>query len=159
MPISATSPRRIVAREREQRALALRREGLTMAGIAAALGMSRAGAHRAVVRALDATKREIAEEADALRALQLERIEAGIRALWPAYVRGELGAVDRMVRLLDRQARLCGLDLRPPDHPRTEVAVVFPSFWSGAGRAPEVVEQEPLRQLHASEDGADRGRT
>lgn len=45
-----------------------------------------------------------------IKATQNERIEALIAALWPEAIAGKLLTVDRVIALLDRQAKLLGLD-------------------------------------------------
>jgi len=42
------------------------------------------------------------------------------RALWPTALSGDLGAIDRLVRIMERRARLLGLDSR------VEVGLVGP---------------------------------
>jgi len=110
---SKTSPRRIIARQREREALALRTAGHTYERIAETMGVSIGTAYNCVTRALRVTVKEIAEEADKLRAQQLEQIRVGKAGIWQAYQDGAGWAVDRMVKLLDREARLVGLDLKP----------------------------------------------
>lgn len=120
------SPVLVTARQRERQALDLRAGGATFARIGQALGVTPQGAHKAVSRALKATVKEIAGEADKLRALDAERLDTMLAAVWPAVVDGDLGAIDRAVRILDRRSRLLGLDLRPP-----EVAAPAPR-WSSS---------------------------
>src|SRR5207237_44999 len=73
---SATSPVRLRAYERQQRAVAMRAAGATYGAIGSELGVSPQAAHAAVRRALDRTVAVIAEKADRLRALEAERLEA-----------------------------------------------------------------------------------
>jgi hypothetical protein len=110
---SPTAVRRVQAREREARALELRREGQTFPQIGAALGVTAEGARKSVTRALAATVREIGEQADALRALESEKLDAAARALWPAVAEGDVRAQDTWLRNRARFAALLGLDLKP----------------------------------------------
>jgi len=107
---SRTSQRRLTARERERRGLALRLEGKTYQQIARELGMSEAGAYKAVLRALTRLNEKIAEQADEVRRLELERLDRLLLGLWPQAARGNQGAVDRVLRIMERRARLLGLD-------------------------------------------------
>lgn len=108
MPESATSPRRLAAKEKQRRALELRRAGASYAQIGRVLGYrSTASAHKAVEVALTMTLREPAE---AVRQLELERLDEAQRAIWPRVRAGDLEAIDRLCKLMDRRAKLLGLD-------------------------------------------------
>jgi hypothetical protein len=103
--------RRVAAQVRDEQALELRIGGYTFQAIADALQFdSRRSAQRAVDRALDREREAIADQVDEYRTLMLVRLERATRAVWPQVVRGDLFAVDRDVRLADRQAKLLGLD-------------------------------------------------
>src|SRR5262249_23581147 len=76
--------------------------------------------------ALDRRATDTAVKVERLRALQSERIERAIAAIWDQVERGQLGAIDRLYRLCVRQAALYGLDLQPGAEeraPRVHVAV------------------------------------
>lgn len=104
----AASPRRIDAAEKRARALDLRKAGATYDQIAQQLGYANRGnAQRAVQTAL---KEITAEPARDVLTLELERLDAMLLGLWPQARRGNLGAVDRVLRIQERRARLLGLD-------------------------------------------------
>ena len=109
-PESKASARRLAAREREIKALELRKAGATYVQIAEALGISRAGAHKVVLRALARLEKEAGEEAEHLRRLEIERLDAMLLAIWPHVKKGSLGAIDRAIRIMERRAKLLGLD-------------------------------------------------
>lgn len=44
------------------------------------------------------------------RQVQMERIQTAFGAIWPSVVKGNMGAVTVMVRLMEREAKLLGLD-------------------------------------------------
>lgn len=99
------------ARLRTARALELRLAGLKYGEIANALGYaSGQGAHNAVTRAMRQETAQSEEHREQLRALQLARTERMLRAIWPNVIAGDLFAIDRALKILDRQARLLGLD-------------------------------------------------
>lgn len=106
-----TRPRRLLARERDRRAVELRIEGLTFAAIGAHLGVTWQAAQQAVNRALDETRSAIAERADELRAIEAERLETITQILWPRVLDGDLKAIDRVLRARESFRRLVGLDL------------------------------------------------
>jgi len=96
------------AHERHLQALELRKAGVTYEVIAGQLGYANAsGARKAVVSALKATLREPAAE---LRELELARLDAMLLPLWRPVQAGDEKAVDRALRIMERRARLLGLD-------------------------------------------------
>jgi hypothetical protein len=104
------SKRRIAARQHEAEALALRKSGATYEAIARDLGVSVQSAHRAVKRALNRLNGEIAEGVTDVRRMELERLDAMLGALWPKAARGNPTAVDRVLHIMERRAKLLGLD-------------------------------------------------
>lgn len=108
-PESKSSQRRILAREREGRALELRKAGYTYAQIAAELGYkSVSAAYGAVVRAME--KLVPVEDAEALRQLEREKLDKMERVLWQQAEGGDHAAIDRILRIMERRARLTGID-------------------------------------------------
>ena len=100
--------RRIQAHERQLKALELRLAGVTYQQIADELGYSgRQGAFKAVESALKLTLREPAE---ALRKIPAERLDRANLAIWRAVSAGDTHAIDTMLRIEARRARLLGLD-------------------------------------------------
>lgn len=98
----------VTAYERHMEALRLRILGEPYDAIAQQLGFaSRSGAHRAVMSALAKTLREPAEE---LRTLELERLDTLMRPLMERAKEGSQTAVDRILRIMERRAKLLGLD-------------------------------------------------
>jgi hypothetical protein len=112
-----TKPRRIPKAEvleKERRALEMRRAGADYASIAAQLGYAnKGGAHKAVTSALARTIGETVEDAGELRRVEADRLDRLQLAIWPQAMRGDLNAVDRVLRLFERRARLLGLDAAP----------------------------------------------
>lgn len=93
--------------ERTKKALQLRLAGAAYRDIAKVVGVSHGTVHDDVQRALrDIPKRE----ADDLRAVEVERLDALQKAVWDDAMDGDLQAVDRAVRIIDRRAKMLGLD-------------------------------------------------
>lgn len=88
----------------------LRRKGLRYEQIATELGISEAGAWQAIQRAYKRSLKLTDDEADSNRKLDLERIDVALAAIWEQVIAGKLFAIDRLVMLLERRARLLGLD-------------------------------------------------
>ena len=96
------------ALDREVAALELRRAGCTYDVIARRLGYrNRSGAWHAVRAGLTAT---LAEPADELRGLELERLDRMQVAIWDKAITGNLRTVDRVLKIMKRRSALLGLD-------------------------------------------------
>ncbi|MEU8040910.1 hypothetical protein [Streptosporangium sp. NPDC049078] len=94
--------------QRERKVLELRRAGVTFDAIAEQLNYAdRGAAHKAFKRALIRTLQEPAAE---LRDLELDRLDRLQVAMWAQAMRGDVQAVDRVLRIMERRARLIGLD-------------------------------------------------
>lgn len=105
---SRVGVRQQLAVERAVRALELRKAGFSYPAIAAELGYrSNSGAVMAVQRAL---RRMLQEPADAVRTMELSRLDTLQAALWPRCLEGDGNAVDRVLRIMVRRADLLGLD-------------------------------------------------
>lgn len=105
---SKTSPARLRAVERQAKALKLRADGFSLAEIASRLGYrGRQGAHDAITRGLVAT---LSEPADTVRKLDLERLDGLWRRFYARAGRGSIGAAHVCIRILERRAKLLGLD-------------------------------------------------
>ena len=103
-----TSPASIAIVQKHGEALQLRIAGASFQTIADRLGYSGPqGAYEAVKSALDATIREPADE---LRKVDLERLERMLLGIWQQAIQGHHGAIDKALKLLERRAKLLGLD-------------------------------------------------
>lgn len=96
---------------RANRALELRMAGATWQQIADTLGYRHpSSARQAVNRALEREQDRMVSLRDEYRTIQLLRTERALRAIWSQVVAGDLFAVDRMLKIMERQAKLMGLD-------------------------------------------------
>lgn len=102
------SPRRIEAVEKRKRALQLRKAGATYDQIASQVGYSnRGGAYRAVMQELRDLPRDDAED---VFALETERLDQVLMALWPTAMKGNVRSAETVIRVMERRAKLLGLD-------------------------------------------------
>lgn len=103
---------KVEIRERQRQALELRLAGETFQSIAGKLDYkSKHGAYKAVETAL----REITREpAEAVRQLELQRLDAMLVTLWPQMQRGDLQALAGCLKIGERRAKLLGLDAAEP---------------------------------------------
>lgn len=108
---SRTSPKAAQARERERQALAMRRAGARYEAIAEELGYANhTGAYKAVQRAFRRLEARVAEDAAMNRSLDLGRLDEAIAGLVPQVREGNDRAVKALVAVLERRAKLLGLD-------------------------------------------------
>ena len=107
---NASRPDAIESRLRARRALDLRIQGHSFREIGDMLGIDGSTACRDVARALRELCLSNQEQAEAMRGIEAERLDALTAALWPRAAEGELGAVDRLIAIAARRARLFGLD-------------------------------------------------
>lgn len=110
MSESASSPRRLAARELEIEVLSRRRRGMSFRRVAAELGCSPTGAYRAAARALERVRaigQRFAEDTVQLELLRLDDLLSGV---WPAATGGDPKAVRAVLAVMERRAKLLGLD-------------------------------------------------
>ena len=107
--------------ELEAECLRLRREGLTHRAIAARLGVAPATAYRRVRHALDQVNQRNVEDAGTLRDLEAMRLDALQEAVWQQALDGDGKALDRILAIMGRRAKLLGLDA--PQRQETKVKI------------------------------------
>ena len=135
MSESKTSERRLAGADRQREALELRKAGATFEAIAKRLGYrGPSGAYNAVMAGL---RKTLQEPADDLRKMELERLDALTLRSWSLASQGSLEAIDRILRIMARRAKLLGLDA--PE--RKEL--------SGPGGGPIETKDDGLQQFLA----------
>jgi hypothetical protein len=94
--------------DKETKVLELRRAGLTWQRISEETGYADAtGAYAAYKRVIKRTQQQPADE---LREQEVDRIDRLQLALWPNAMKGSERAILTIVRLMERRAKLLGLD-------------------------------------------------
>jgi predicted DNA binding protein len=95
--------------QREEEAVKLRIAGKTMQEIADALGISKPAVlyriDKAIARSLAIPERE------QLRSIELARLEVMHKAVWEKAAKGNRNAIADVLRIMERRAKLCGLDI------------------------------------------------
>ena len=144
-----SSANHLTAAERQRRALELRRSGCTLQEIANELGYAGpSGARRAIETAIEKT---LCHEARALRVLESERLDRLQHGLWPKAEQGDIKAVEAVLKIMSRRAKLLNLDA-----PDTRQLVIDEDALDGLARQeaiaqgldPEAVVAETRRILH-----------
>ena len=95
-----------------QQALELRKSGLTYYKIAQQLEVSVPTVQRDIETALSEITRESAEQ---LLVLEAERIDALFHICWEHATDGDMVAMDKAIKLIDRRMHLFGLDTQKHD--------------------------------------------
>jgi hypothetical protein len=95
--------------QREAQVVKLRAEGMTWDAIAEAVGYTHgATAQQAYVRA---NNRILVDDVKELRRLGQDRLDTALQAIWPDVLAGDIPAVNALIRLEERRAKLYGLDM------------------------------------------------
>lgn len=94
-------------RERRKKALELRMTGMTYEAIAKVLKIDDRNCRRDIIKAIKEIDREPSEEV--LR-LELMRLDVFLKAIYKKVEAGDLQAMDRAVKLMDRRAAYLGID-------------------------------------------------
>jgi transcriptional regulator len=97
--------------DQRARALHLRRGGLTFEEIGADLGCDEKRARRLCSDAMEDAREQVATAAKELRAVEVSRLDAMLNSVWDAAMRGNLNVIDRIIKIMERRAKLLGLDV------------------------------------------------
>jgi len=136
--------------EREYEVLRYRKGGMTFDQIAQKLGYAQeSGARAAFKRAIERTRDEGLAAED--RTLHRARLETALNAIWPKVLKGDLRAIDRMLKILERDAKLHGLDAPV----KTELEVTTYDGNLLRQRTREIIET--VRELRRTEIPLDSG--
>ncbi|SHL75449.1 hypothetical protein [Streptomyces yunnanensis] len=107
----ASKAQQAATAERRAKAIRMKIEGATYTQIADALGYaSRSAAHMDVKRSLE---RHVVEEGlaiEAWRELELARLDTLQQAIWDKAMSGDPRVIEAALKILDRRAKLLGLD-------------------------------------------------
>jgi hypothetical protein len=156
---------------RQNRALELKMAGATHTQIAEVLGYnSRNAVSLAIERALERDTSRVGSARDEFRRITVARTERLIRGLWNNAIRGDLAAVDRVVKIMERQAKLLGLDaptqVTITDETKSELSrligdvekILVPGEVVGMAAAEEVSSEQSDTEPGAASGGRAAGR-
>ena len=138
---SKNSRQQAQARAKDREALELRKAGATYQQIADKMGISLSGAGVCVSRAMDALRLEVKEAAEQVLELELDRLDSMLLGLWDKARRGDVAAIDRVLKIQDRRAKYLGLDQREIS-PQAMDAEDWVPLWVPASAMPKD-ENEP----------------
>ena len=115
----------IAHRQRGQKAIALRMAGATIKQIADQLGYANeSGAYKSIMRELETTAQSMGESTEAVRQLELKRLDQMQFPLWPSVIAGDQSAIGTALRIQERRASLLGLDAPKQIEARVRIDVM-----------------------------------
>ena len=146
-PQEKTGVKAIRQQEIALKALELRKAGATYEMIAQQLGYKNKGtAFGAVARLMNQSKREGAKEAFEM---ELRRLDDLLMSVWPAARQGEMPAIDRALRIMERRAKMLGIDA--PERSQQQIQQIIRVTYEDVQFQP--TEFEPDVELPQLEDG------
>ena len=105
-----TAPAKASAVARREKALELRASGQSIRAIADKLGVSKTQVQRDIEKELQAAAEERKKIAGLIIDLELTKLDELEQEAWKHIAAGELSAIDRVLRAMERRAKLLGLD-------------------------------------------------
>jgi len=119
--VDQSSPAMIATAERRSFVMKFRKSGWTYEKIALAalrkygykalpLGYDSRYAYKDVKRELDKLRDGTSEDTEAVRDIELQRLDALLAGIWAKAARGNVAAIDRALRISERRCKLLGVD-------------------------------------------------
>jgi DNA-binding transcriptional MerR regulator len=137
------SPTEVALVEDAIKCVRLRRAGFSIAEIADALDLSKQVVTRLINTALAELQQIGPEEAENLRRMENERLDALMKAVWNRAEGGSLPHIHTALRLMERRSKLLALDLKPEADAGGREVIVIPAW---AQRKAETIELPPGEQ-------------
>lgn len=120
---NATQRSAIRGKELEVAAVEMRKAGANYRQIGKALGVGPGTANKAVMRVLKRMESKLGEDIEVVRQIEVERLDDMLRSTATLVREGNLQAIDRWLKIMERRAKLLGLDLAPVQTARLGVQV------------------------------------
>lgn len=143
--------KQMVREEERKKALQLRLAGATYAEIGEAMGCGISAARTRIKGALSDI---CAEERGQLRSIEVARLDRLQRSCWAAALAGDLAAIDRSVKIIDRRAKLLGLDAPQQMEVTSSMDVDLDGT---AAKIMELAKAQALQDALTTEDGGVSG--
>ena len=105
-----TALTKVPAATRREKTLELRASGQSIRAIADQLGISKSHVQRDIEKELQAAAEERKKIAGLIIDLELTKLDELEQEAWKHIAAGELSAIDRVLRSMERRAKLLGLD-------------------------------------------------
>ena len=118
MASGKVAPRKVEGQEHHKLVMQQRRQGLSWREIGEANGYTMQRACRVGQRAFQQLVNDANSATEEVRKVEVERLDGMLQALWPKAEDGDEKTVDRVLKLMERRAKLLGLDA-PQGHDLT----------------------------------------
>jgi lambda repressor-like predicted transcriptional regulator len=118
---SPVHPNVLKARERSADIFHLRKQGWTIREIALKYNVHPNAITAIIKREVQKVTKKTSEDLDTLRQIQLERLDFMWKSLWPNMECGNANAIEKGLAVMERQAKLLGLDA--PEVKRIDITV------------------------------------
>ena len=105
-----TSGYRMEVKERRRNIMELRMTGASQRHIAETLGLAKSTVSAHLNAALAELVEQVHDAAESVRALELERLDRLLVAMWGSATAGSFHATDRVLKIMERRSMLLGLD-------------------------------------------------
>lgn len=102
--------RATVSAANRAKAVELRKRGQTYEKIAKTLGMTKQSVHAHVRKAMAEVKVLQDKDAEVLKTIELENLDALQNAAWPRAMKGSVLHIGQILKIQERRAKLAGLD-------------------------------------------------
>lgn len=96
--------------ENQKRAYELRISGFSYRKIGEALGVGHVTAFNYVKETLSILRAECHDLAETYRDMELERLDQAQMAIYAKVLKGDVAAIDRLLKIQERRSKLLGLD-------------------------------------------------
>lgn len=110
MSKSPTAAEYVTAAERAAAVIRFRKAGLTYDEIGEQVGLTKGRISKILKQHLEAVRTKTEEDTEEYVRLENARLDQLWKGIYPQAIRGSLGAIDRAIKIMDRRAKLLGLD-------------------------------------------------
>lgn len=110
MSQNRTSKRALQSMKKREIALNLRISGFSYRAIAQKMGVRESTVYKWIKKEMTRTQTGLAENAEIIRGLEVERLEIMFEKAFSAAMEGDLAAIDKALRVMERRSKLLGLD-------------------------------------------------
>ena len=124
--------------------LELRIQGIAVSEISRTLQVTESEVHHALSRIIGNLRERGAVRAEEYRTLQDERLNRLLKAIWPKAMKGNVFAIDRVLRILDVENKLFGL------YAPKKIAALYADL---SGAALDQALEDALKQLSDRREG------
>ena len=107
---SRTATSNLIATQRREKVIQLRKAGYDYKTICDQVGITKGQVSKILNRALDQYAKDTDEAVLELKQLEDARLDNMQRGVWTKAITGNLTAIDRVLKIMERRAKLHGLD-------------------------------------------------